>query len=262
MPTIADIAAALDAIAPPALAEEWDNVGLLVGDRAAEARRVMTCLTVTPDSAAEAIESEADLIVAHHPLPFRPTKRLTTDAVEGRLLWQLARGGVAIYSAHTAFDSAARGVNQRLAEGFGLTNIRPLIPSADEPSLGTGRIADAPAETTLARLVAAGKSFLKLEALRVVGSAEQLLGRVAFACGSGGSMLDDALAADCDAFVTGEASFHTCLAAESHGVGLVLLGHYASERFAVEALAGELSAAFPQVEIWPSEREHDPLRTA
>ena len=60
MPTVGEVAAFLEVFAPPALAEEWDNVGLLLGDRAASARRIMTCLTITPESAAEAVDEHVD----------------------------------------------------------------------------------------------------------------------------------------------------------------------------------------------------------
>ena len=104
MTKIQQVCEYLDQFAPTRLAEEWDNVGLLTGDRAAECQKIMTCLTVTPDSAAEAIEQGASLIVSHHPLPFRPLKRLTTDSTPSRLVWELARANVAIYSPHTGFD--------------------------------------------------------------------------------------------------------------------------------------------------------------
>ena len=84
MTTVAELCAFLDCVAPPALAAEWDNVGLLVGDRAQKVERVMTCLTITPAAAAEAIRERADLIVTHHPLPFKPLKRLTADQASMR----------------------------------------------------------------------------------------------------------------------------------------------------------------------------------
>src|SRR5207245_4597009 len=89
MATIADLLAALESIAPLSLAAEWDNVGLLLGDPAAPVERVMTCLTVTPDSVAEAIETRVQLIVSHHPIFFRPTKRLTPATAEGRMVLNL-----------------------------------------------------------------------------------------------------------------------------------------------------------------------------
>ncbi|MFH1266373.1 MAG: Nif3-like dinuclear metal center hexameric protein, partial [Planctomycetota bacterium] len=115
MHTVKVIAEFLDQFAPHRLAEEWDNVGLLVGDSSGRVNRVMTCLTITPATAAEAIEAETDLIVTHHPLPFRPLKRLTTDTPTGRVLLDLIAGRIAVYSPHTAFDSAEEGINQRLA---------------------------------------------------------------------------------------------------------------------------------------------------
>src|ERR1700722_20005583 len=106
MPTIADLCTFLEAFAPSHLAAEWDNVGLLLGDRSAACNRIMTCLTVTPESAAEAISRQASLIVTHHPILFRPVQRLGSDTAEGAMLWRLARAGVAVYSPHTAFDNA------------------------------------------------------------------------------------------------------------------------------------------------------------
>ncbi|MEM7315353.1 MAG: Nif3-like dinuclear metal center hexameric protein, partial [Planctomycetota bacterium] len=140
MPTITQIATFLESFAPLRLAEDWDNVGLLVGRRDGNANRVMTCLTVTPDSVAEAIERQADLIVTHHPLPFKPLKKLTTDSVPGQMLLDLVQAGIGIYSPHTAFDSAAAGINQQLAKSLGLEEIVPLVPAIDDPEgLGSGR---------------------------------------------------------------------------------------------------------------------------
>lgn len=126
MITIATIVEHLDQLAPPALAADWDNVGLLLGDRAAAVERVMTCLTVTPESAAEAIDAKAQLIVTHHPILFRAVRRLTTDTPEGRMLLALIRAGVAVHSPHTAFDNAPGGINETLARKLLLTDIVPL----------------------------------------------------------------------------------------------------------------------------------------
>ena len=85
--------------APPRLAESWDNVGLLIGDRQAEVRRIMTCLTVTPAVVEEAVAGSVDLIVTHHPLPFSAVKRLTNDTTVGRMLLRLIARGLR-YIAH------------------------------------------------------------------------------------------------------------------------------------------------------------------
>lgn len=257
MPTIAAISTFLERFAPPRLAESWDNVGLLVGDRQQEVRRVMTCLTVTPTTAAEAIRDEADLIVAHHPMPFAAVKRLTTDTTVGRLLLDLIAARVAVYSPHTAFDSAAEGINQRLAEGLGLRGIAALVPQ--EEGQGTGRFGSPEEPTTLSQLAARLMEFLGIEHLQMVGRPEQTVRTVAVACGAAGELLDAARSARCDAMVIGETRFHTCLEAEASDIGLLLPGHYASERFAVESLADVLARQFPEVEIWASRQERDPI---
>jgi dinuclear metal center YbgI/SA1388 family protein len=253
----------LDQFAPPQLAEDWDNVGLLVGDPQRDIQRIMTCLTVTPASAQEAVGENADLIVTHHPLPFHPLKRLTTDSTPGRLLLQLIGAGVAVFSPHTAFDSAAAGINQQLAEGLGLIHVAPLVVKTDEaPVLGAGRFGSLPQPATLPELAARLKAFLQLPGLHVVGDAAQPRRRLAVACGAAGEFLEPARRAGCDTLVTGETNFHTCLEAEAQGIALLLPGHFASERFAVETLAGRLAAQFPELTVWASRQERDPLRWA
>lgn len=259
MPTVADVAQFLEAFAPTALAEEWDNVGLLVGDSARTVRRIMTCLTITGDSADEAVQQQADLIVAHHPLPFRPLKRLTVDQHEGRLLWQLMQAGVSIYSPHTAFDSAEEGINARLAAALRLSDVRSLVPHPEGP--GAGRYGDCAAKRALSAVAEQVKSVLKCQQVQVVGPPDSQIHRVAVACGSGGEFLSVAAQAGCDCLVTGEARFHTCLEAESRGVALILAGHYATERFGIEALAEVLARQFADVHTWASQRERDPITT-
>jgi len=258
MPRLHRICAFLEQFAPPPLAAAWDNVGLLIGDRVREVRKVMACLTITPETAAEAIDQHADLVVTHHPLPFQAVKQITTDTVRGRMLWELIGGRIAVYSPHTAFDSARQGINQRLAEGLHLRGISPLIPHPE--GLGEGRWGWLEDPLTLSELGRRLKQFLRIERLQAVGEPDQAVRTIAVACGAAGEFLSAAQANGCDAMVIGEARFHTCLEAEALGIGLLLPGHFASERFAVECLADVLREKFPTLEIWTSRREHDPLR--
>lgn len=260
MLSLAEICAFLEQFAPRVLAAEWDNVGLLVGDRAQGVSRVVTCLTITPAVAAEAIRESADLIVTHHPLPFRPLAKLTADEPAGRILLDLIRAGIAIHSPHTAFDSAAAGINQQLAEGLGLEQIAPLVPNTDSPPAGTGRWGRFPQARPLGQVAALLKQFLKIGGLHLVGQPQQPIERVAVGCGSAGEFLADARRLDCQLLVTGETRLHTCYDAEARGLALLLCGHYASERFGVERLAAVLAEQFPQLTVWPSRDERDPLQ--
>jgi dinuclear metal center YbgI/SA1388 family protein len=130
MTTVADVTSWLEQFAPSCLAEPWDNVGLLWGDPRAVVERVMTCLTVTPATAAEAIREQAALIVSHHPILFRETKKIRADLPETAHLWQLARAGIAIASPHTAFDNTRDGINDILCRRLGLTEVALLRPLA------------------------------------------------------------------------------------------------------------------------------------
>ncbi len=251
MPTVAAVLDALEQFVPPDLAAEWDNVGLLLGDRAAEARRVMTCLTVTPESVAEAVEQRAQLLVSHHPILFRAVKRLTTATAEGRTLLSLIRAGVAVYSPHTAFDNTVGGINDALAAKLGLVDVAPL-------RIGEGRVGRLPRPTPLGELAKTVKAGLNAAAVQVVGDVGRTVERVAIVCGAGGELLGDAARARADVFLTGEMRFHDYLAAQAQGVALLLPGHYATERFGVEELAERLQRQWPDVEVWASRSERDP----
>ena len=258
MPTVAAIAAFLEQLAPFRLAEDWDNVGLLVGHRDRCVTKLMTCLTVTPASAAEAVEAGAELIVTHHPFPFTAVNQITADTTVGRMLLDLIAARVAVFSAHTAFDSAGEGINQRLAAGLELRGIAPLVPHVE--GQGTGRWGWLADPLSLGQLAERLKQFLVIQRLQLVGEPDQTVRTVAVAGGAAGELLDATRQNGCDAMVVGEARFHTCLEAEALGIGLLLPGHFASERFAVESLADVLARQFPDLQVWASRTEKDPVK--
>jgi dinuclear metal center YbgI/SA1388 family protein len=198
--------------------------------------------------------------VSHHPFPFRAIKQLTTQTVTGRLLLQIITAGVAVHSPHTAFDSAGAGINQRLAEGLGLLEIRPLIDSSHLPDLGSGRWGKFANPCSVQECAQRLKAFLGISALQVVGRDDHQVETVAVACGSAGQFLHAASQKGCDLFVTGETTFHICLESQALEIAVLLPGHFASERFAVEQLAGVLARQFPAAKVWPSQCEADPLR--
>lgn len=260
MTTVDDICKFMDQFAPAELAESWDNTGLLVGDRTNDVAKIMTCLTITPQSASEAVQRDTDLIITHHPLPFRPLTKLTTDDSVGKLLLMLIEAKVAVFSPHTRFDSANLGINQLLAERIQLQNILPLTP-LDEPmqSMGSGRVGMLANDSSLREFAQNVKNVFGCTGIQVVGDLNCNISKVAVACGSGGSFLDTALQQSCDALVTGETNFHTCLEAQASGASLVLLGHFASERFGLENLADRIQSQFANVQCWASANEADPI---
>jgi dinuclear metal center YbgI/SA1388 family protein len=127
---VQDLLGVLHRLFPPDLAEEWDNVGLQVGDPAAPVERVLVALDPGAAAVAAACTHGAQLLVTHHPLLFKPLHRLTLDDPVGRVLWQAVRGGVAVIAAHTNLDVAADGLNRWLAELLELADAEPLQPLA------------------------------------------------------------------------------------------------------------------------------------
>jgi dinuclear metal center YbgI/SA1388 family protein len=123
---VRDLTTSLGRFAPLTLAESWDNVGLLLGNPEAPVSKVMTCLTITPESAAEAVAAQAQLIVSHHPILFKAIQRLTTATTEGRMLLSLLAANIAVYSPHTAFDNCRGGINDLLCQKLGLEKVLPL----------------------------------------------------------------------------------------------------------------------------------------
>lgn len=259
MPTVRDVIVFLEKLAPPGLAEDWDNTGLLVGRREARVEKIMTCLTLTPDVAAEAVRGSVQLVVSHHPVLFRGAKQITDRNSEGDMLLALIESGIAVYSPHTSYDSASNGINQQLAELFGLESTAPIRPMEDSEGVGSGRYGRLPEPISLIEFLEQARDAVSAEYLEYCGSAEARVSMVAVACGSAGEYLKDALRLGCDTFITGEGRFHSALEARQAGVSLIFLGHYSSERPAIEKLASILAAQFPSVEAFASRDERDPL---
>ncbi len=127
MATIGDLEYVLHQIAPLELAQEWDNVGLLVGDRGEVCREALLCIDLLPAVLEEARQTGANLLVCYHPPLFKPIHRLRADQPGTEsLLWRAAQLGCAIYSPHTALDAAEGGTNDVLAALCDLTDVKPL----------------------------------------------------------------------------------------------------------------------------------------
>ncbi|MCL2701358.1 MAG: Nif3-like dinuclear metal center hexameric protein [Phycisphaerae bacterium] len=126
---IQNVELAMNAIAPPSLAADWDNVGLLIGDRTASLKKVLLCIDLTQAVLAEAIAAGAQAVIAYHPPIFKPLAAITAQATP--VVHQAIRAGLAVYSPHTALDVVPGGTNDVLADVLGLCETTPLEPSAE-----------------------------------------------------------------------------------------------------------------------------------
>lgn len=159
MPTVREITSILEELAPLALAEPWDNVGLQVGRFDREVTGLLLALDLSLPVLAEAREKQANLIVTHHPLIFKPLKNLQFDRPGGELWEELVAGGFVVYTMHTNFDRAADGLNQYLAERLQLTQIEPVEEGATEHLKLVVFVPEDHAEQVFAAITAAGAGW-------------------------------------------------------------------------------------------------------
>jgi len=259
MPSLPDVTAALERIAPLRLAAEWDAVGLLVAPRPAAVARVLTCLSLTPEVAAEAVGRQVNLVLAHHPLPFRPVGRITPATGTGRVLLELIAAGIGIWSSHTAWDSAAGGINDQLAALIPLAGVAPLEADREDPTVGFGRTGHAPAGESVAAVARLLAERLGAGGVQLVGDRDRQAGRVAIVCGSGGDFVAAAAAAGCTTLVTGEIKLHQAIEARGENLAVVAVGHQASEQFAMAELGRRLEAELPGLEALVAGADRDPI---
>ena len=128
---ISQIIEILEDYAPPALQESFDNSGLQVGDVSQKVKGILLCLDVTEEVLDEAVELDCNLIISHHPLLFKPIKKLSGRTYIERCVIKACKNDLVIYSAHTNMDNAYGGVNFYIAEKLGLQNLRILSPVKD-----------------------------------------------------------------------------------------------------------------------------------
>jgi dinuclear metal center YbgI/SA1388 family protein len=251
MATVRDVVDALDRRYPPRLAEEWDRVGLSVGDPDDEVRHIHLAVDPVLAVVDEALAAGAQMIVTHHPLMLRGVTTVAADTGKGAVVHRLIRAGCALYAAHTNADAAAGGVADALAAAFGLGATEPLVPDGADPALGQGRVGVLSPPATLrafAERVAAALPSTP-QGVRVAGDLDATVTRVAVLGGSGGSLLDAAIAADVDVYVTGDFRHHPASEAREDAAvrdgrpALIDVSHFASEslwlRDAADYLARE-----------------------
>ena len=259
--TFDSVLSLLQEIAPLEYAESWDNVGLLVGDKSLSVSCAMTCLTLTATTLQEAIDEKARLVICHHPIPFKPLSRITNDTATGRLLLGAISAGIAIYSPHTAWDNAKTGINQQLADVLGLDSIKPLQAFSqvmvNDETIGVGRCGTLSNDKpfTIGDLIRRIQSSIPSIQPRQTHSLDHAISKVGIVCGSGGGLLGLVASRSCDAMLTGEATYHQCLEAESRGVAMIMIGHHASEAFAMKTLAVQLQSRLSTTRVFCSQRE-------
>lgn len=240
--TVKDIVAAMEQIAPVALAEPWDNVGLLVGRENQPVKKLMVALDLTKEVAVQAVEQGVDMVITHHPVIFTKINTLVETKWQQGLLLTMIENRIAVYSGHTNYDCADLGVNHVLAARLGLQNVEVL----DDAS-GLGRIGDVES-CSLDDFVGFVKEQLRCNYVAYADGGREVH-RVAVGGGACSDFIATAIAKGCDTFVTGDVKYHAAQEAAFSGLNIIDAGHQATERPAMEMLADYLADYFPKQEL-------------
>jgi dinuclear metal center YbgI/SA1388 family protein len=247
VPVLSDVIAALDALWPRERAEQWDAVGPVCGDPAAEVTRVLFAVDPVQEIADEAVGLGAELLVTHHPLYLRPTSTVAADHFKGCVVHTLIRAGVGLHVAHTNADRSDPGVSDALAAALGVRVLRPLVPDPADPAgrRGLGRVCALDHPLTLAELTRRVAASLPATAqgVRAAGDPDQPVRTLAVCGGSGDSLFDEVRAAGVDAYLTADLRHHPASEAREHSpLALLDAAHFATEWPWCEQAAAQLDA--------------------
>lgn len=262
--SVAEVAAAVESLWPASGAEEWDSIGLVVGDPAARIERIHLAVDAVVETADEAIELGAGMLLVHHPLLLRGVTSVAEDRYKGAVVSRLIRSGCALLAAHTNADVVETGTSAVLAARLGLADVEPIVSGAsDHRGLGrTGRLAQ---PTTLGRLARALADILPPTAggVRVAGEYDRPVERVALCGGAGDSLLAHDAVRATDVYITSDLRHHPASEAREAarlgaGPSLIDVSHWASEWLWLETAATELRERLPSITVSVSELRTDP----
>lgn len=365
MSRISDIIRYMEELAPANLAEDYDNVGLLIGNRGSKVNRILVCLDVSSKVVDEAVEKNVDLIVSHHPAIFKGIKRINEDDAKGSIIYKLIKNNIGVYSAHTNLDVAHGGVNNYLSSLLGLTEIRNLVGYKSEklfkivvfvpvesvdsvrdsmsragagwignysdcsfmtkgvgtfmplegtnPYIGTrgklekvdeyrletvvskdnlqrvieamihahpyeevaydvypleingreygmGNVGVLDKSITLESFINLVKERLNIKNVRLIGSTEKEIKKVAVFCGSFDNRVAWAAKLQADVLVTGDVKYHDAMDMTEMGMCVIDAGHFNTERIIVPRLVQLLSDRFSDIEVMGNDVEEDPFK--
>lgn len=253
-----DMIAQLQMVAPEDFAQEWDNVGLLVGDRKQDITKVFIALDADEAAIAQAKAVGAQLLLTHHPLIFSPLKKVNCDHFISARVVELLRSQMSYYAMHTNFDAAKMG--ELAAERMGLTVEAPLadIFTRDGKDYGIGVVGCLKEPESLGGLCAVVKDAFGLDSVKLFRAEVGSISRVAICPGSGKSTIRDAIAAGAQVLITGDIDHHSGIDAVAQGLSIIDAGHYGIEHIFIGYMEQYFKEHIPGVEVFAQQRR-DPF---
>ena len=256
---IKEVLSALERFAPLPLQESWDNAGLQVGLTETEVSGALLCLDVTEKIVEEAIQKGCNLIVSHHPLLFRGLKTISDLTDVQRTVMKTIKNGICVISMHTNMDNAKGGVNFKIAEKLGLHDVRFFASKTVEGvEVGSGVIGTLSGAMAADDFVVAVKKAFDVECAMCNELLRRPVQKVAICGGAGDFLLDEALKAGADAFITGEMHYHQYFGYEQR-IQICVSGHYQSEQFTSEIFREIIERECPGIRTEIAEISTNPI---
>ena len=248
----------MELLAPTYLKEDFDNVGLMVGDKNKEVKKVLLALDCTLKVIEEAKKENVGLIITHHPLIFKRPSSITTDTLQGKKIIELIKNDISLYSSHTNLDSVENGLNDTIVSILGFDNSKILEKNKRDDKAGLGRIVSLKESIQLEDLISKIKKSLNINNLRVVKGKDKV-NKIAIINGSGLDFIGKAVALGADCIITGDTTYHFASDYKEMEISILDVGHFASEQITFFNVMENLKEKFKDVEFITSTVEEDPF---
>lgn len=248
----------MELLAPTYLKEDFDNVGLMVGDKNKEVKKVLLALDCTLKVIEEAKKENVELIITHHPLIFKRPSSITTDTLQGKKIIELIKNDISLYSSHTNLDSVENGLNDTIVSILGFDNFKILEKNKRDDKAGLGRIVSLNESIQLEDLISKIKKSLNINNLRVVKGKDNV-NKIAIINGSGQDFIGKAVALGADCIITGDTTYHFASDYKEMEISILDVGHFASEQITFFNVMENLKEKFKDVEFITSTVEEDPF---
>lgn len=259
MKKVKDIIKVMEEFAPKILKEDFDNVGLMVGDKEKDVRKILLALDCTLDVIEEAKEKKVDLIITHHPLIFRKPNSITTDTLIGKKIIELIKNDISLYSSHTNLDSAEKGLNETIVNilGYDSKELLEVNKRARNNNEGLGRIIRLEDYIQLEDLIKDIKEKLNIKSLKIVKGCEKVK-NIAVINGSGSDFFERAYQKGADCIITGDTTYHYASDYKEMGISIIDTGHFSSEWIVFLEVVNRLKDKLQDLEILISTKSEDP----
>ncbi len=240
---------------PVEAALDWDHVGLVVGRYEKEVHRIHVAVDATEAVIQEAIDGGADLLITHHPLLFDGVYQVNDGDFLGRRILSLAQADLCCYAMHTNYDCLRMA--DLAVEKLELAPGQILEVTQTQPKeIGIGRVTDVPGEMTLAAFAGQVKDVFHLPDVRIFGSLDQVIHRMAIVPGSGKSEIPCAVSAGADVLVTGDIGHHDGIDAVAKGCAVIDAGHYGIEHIFIQDMARYMAKKLPGMQVTTAAISH------